>query len=348
MSEPPPETFSYEEVTPLIPGRAEDHLKRLGFRRPFLSAVAFRDALASEELPPLRVAREVASLSQAMKWPFYDIREVVHDYPLPDYAPLLETIAKVIAPLPPPDQLEILSKSLSLCFHACSEAGVAHHETRKAVVDLIGSLSVALGTTRPVLGPPTGPPPAPPVPTRDTTAKPLQYVDDVRPLPKPQLDEPAPPGPAPKKGKGKGKPKPLTVIAPIPTAQPNKATPPHLPRPTSYAAAMAQPPKPKPVTWPSLVISLRNSTLASNLKAQAKLRAPSLVEACNEALQTDVQHANVRVSAAKWAPSGNLVVFAGPDTNLTQLQSSHHIITSAVEAALPESTSGKPSHSSRR
>ena len=46
----------------------------------------------------------------------------------------------------------------------------------------------------------------------------------------------------------------------------------------------------------------------------------------------------MRVSATKWAPSGNLVVFAGPDTNLTQLQTSYHIITSAIEAALPEPT----------
>jgi len=86
------------------------------------------------------------------------------------------------------------------------------------------------------------------------------------------------------------------------------------------------------------VISLRNATLASNLKAQAQFQAPSLVEACNEALQSDARHANVRISAAKWAPSGNLVMFAGPDTNLTQLQTSHHIITSAIEAALPKPT----------
>ena len=86
------------------------------------------------------------------------------------------------------------------------------------------------------------------------------------------------------------------------------------------------------------MISLHHTTLASNLKAQAQLRAPSLVEVCNEALQSDAQHTNVRVSAAKWAPLGNLVMFAGPDTNLTQLQTSHHIITSAIEAALPEPT----------
>ena len=86
------------------------------------------------------------------------------------------------------------------------------------------------------------------------------------------------------------------------------------------------------------MISLHHSTLASNLKAQAQIWAPSLVEACNEALQSDARHANVTFSAAKWAPLGNLVVFAGPDTNLTQLQSSHHIITSAIKATLPEPT----------
>ena len=131
-------------------------------------------------------------------------------------------------------------------------------------------------------------------------------------------------------------------MAPTPTALPSKASPPHPPRPISYAAATAQPPKPKPTTRPSLVISLCHSTLASNLKAQAQIQAPSLVEACNEALQSDAQHANVRISAAKWAPSGNLVMFAGPDTNLTQLQSSHHIVTSAIEVALPELVLRRP------
>jgi len=42
------------------------------------------------------------------------------------------------------------------------------------------------------------------------------------------------------------------------------------------------------------------------------------------------------MSTAKWAPLGNLVVFAGSNTTLTQLQASHHIITSAIEATLPE------------
>ena len=86
------------------------------------------------------------------------------------------------------------------------------------------------------------------------------------------------------------------------------------------------------------MISLCHSTLASNLKAQAQIQAPSLIEACNEALQLDTQYANMRISAAKWAPLGNLVVFAGPNTTLTQLQSSHHIITSAIKAVLPEPT----------
>ena len=84
------------------------------------------------------------------------------------------------------------------------------------------------------------------------------------------------------------------------------------------------------------MVSLRHSTLVTNLKAQAQTQAPALVATCNEALQSDAHHTNVQVSAAKWAPSGNLVVFAGPDTTLTKLQASHHIITSAIKAVLPE------------
>jgi hypothetical protein len=36
---------------------------------------------------------------------------------------------------------------------------------------------------------------------------------------------------------------------------------------------------------------------------------------------------------------GNLVVFAGPETTLTQLQSAHHIIVAAIEGALPGASS---------
>jgi hypothetical protein len=62
--------------------------------------------------------------------------------------------------------------------------------------------------------------------------------------------------------------------------------------------------------------------------------ASYLVDMCNEALTSEARHANIWLSAAKWAPSGNLVIFAGPETSLTQLQSAHHIIVLAVEGTL--------------
>jgi len=100
LPDPPPTTFSYEEVAPLLPGRAEDYLKRLGFSWPFLSTVEYQDALASEGYPPLHCALEVASIAKASCWPFHDICQVVRDFPLPDYAPLLDVIAHMIAPVP--------------------------------------------------------------------------------------------------------------------------------------------------------------------------------------------------------------------------------------------------------
>ena len=144
MSEPPPETFSYEEVTPLIPGRAEDHLKRLGFRRPFLSAAKYWDALAGQDLPPLQCAIEVTTLSMAMKWPFHDIQEVVHDYPISDYGSMLNDITYTLDPAPRQDRLEILGKALSLCFMDASASGTSSPEMCCAVINLIASLSAAL------------------------------------------------------------------------------------------------------------------------------------------------------------------------------------------------------------
>ena len=63
-------------------------------------------------------------------------------------------------------------------------------------------------------------------------------------------------------------------------------------------------------------------------------QAPHLVAVCNEALESEAYHANIRLSAAKWAPLGNLIVFAGPDTTLTQLQSANYIIIAAIKSAL--------------
>jgi len=295
----PPSTFSYDEVTPLLPGRAEDLYKRSGFTVPFLSAVELQVVLTSKGLPPLRCALEVASIAKASRWAFHNIHQVVHDFPLPDYSPLLNVVAHAIAPIPRKDQLGILGKSLSLCFHTASGEGAPNPEMHQALIDLIGLLSAVLGSTCSSGAHPSDPPPTSPSQIWDDATDMPWDEDDAQPAPDPQSDKPALPaapealakgaplGPALKKGKGKGKTKPPTTAAPIPTAPPPKASPPYPPCPTSYAMAMAQLPKPKPVTRPSLMISLHHKTLASNLKAQAQLRAPSLVEACNKALQSD-------------------------------------------------------------
>jgi len=278
----PPDTFSYKEVTPHIPGRAEDLYRRSGFTKPFLSTVEFQDALASKGLPPLHCAIEVASVAKASWWPFHDIRQVVYDFPLPDYSTLLDIVAHAVTPIPCKDQIGVLGKSLLLCFHAASGEGAPNPEMHQVLIDLIGSLSAVLGSTRSSGAHPPDPPPTSPPSGVDAIPTPWDE-DNVLPVPEPQSDEPALPaapkasaegaplGQALKKGKGKGKMKPSTTADPTPTAPPPKASPPHPPCPTSYAAATAQLPKPKPTTRPSLVISLRQKSLTSNLKAQAQL-----------------------------------------------------------------------------
>jgi len=91
-----------------------------------------------------------------------------------------------------------------------------------------------------------------------------------------------------------------------------------------------------PPARPSLVLSLTHHTLVSTLRAKAALAPPVLVDACNAALSADPVHANVRVSAAKWTPKGNLVVFAGPSVSCDALFATSHILTSAVSWVLPE------------
>ena len=92
-----------------------------------------------------------------------------------------------------------------------------------------------------------------------------------------------------------------------------------------------------PLTRPSIVLSLMHHTLTSTLKAAAAtVLAPALVEVCNATLAATPQYAHVRVSAAKWTPKGNLVVFAGPGVSHDALYSAAHIINSAISEALPE------------
>ena len=112
------------------------------------------------------------------------------------------------------------------------------------------------------------------------------------------------------------------------------------PPPPSYTKVVApRPTWPKPVMRPSLVISLYNPQHHSTLQSLAMLQAPCLMEIYNKALRSEAHYASVRLSAAKWAPLGNLVIFVGPDTTLTQLQSAHHLIISAIEGALPGAAS---------
>ena len=124
---------------------------------------------------------------------------------------------------------------------------------------------------------------------------------------------------------------------PKPSAPPAAAAPAAAPAPlpASYAKAAASAPKPKYHARPSLVVHIRKTVSSATLREFASTKAPVLVAACNEALGSEARYANVRVSAAKWSPAGNLVVFSGPETTSAQLSAAHHIIVSAIEGALP-------------
>ena len=149
------------------------------------------------------------------------------------------------------------------------------------------------------------------------------------------------------------KPAPAPKVPPPTPSAPQKA-------PTSYAAAAAtskpakpalqgagkakaqtsaKPPKPAPPPpRPSLVLSLIGHMLDTTLKTQAGVLAPGLVGVCNDALASVPTFASVRVSACRWTPKGNLVIFAGPDTSRDQLSTASHLLTSAVAASLPDAS----------
>jgi len=110
----------------------------------------------------------------------------------------------------------------------------------------------------------------------------------------------------------------------------SKPGPPKPPLGPKAAVAQIRAQNPPPPPRPSLVLSLTHHTLASTLRATAALAPPVLVNACNAALST------VRVSAAKWTPKGNLVVFTGPGVSRNALFATSHVLTSAVSQALPD------------
>ena len=148
--------------------------------------------------------------------------------------------------------------------------------------------------------------------------------------------------------------------APPPTpSAPQKA-------PTSYAAAAAtskptkpalqgagkakaqtsaKPPKPAPPPpRPSLVLSLIGHTLDTTLKMQASVLAPGLMDVCNDALASVLTFASIQMSACRWTPKGNLVVFARLDTSRDQLSAASHLLTLAVAASLPDASARVFSH----
>ena len=79
---------------------------------------------------------------------------------------------------------------------------------------------------------------------------------------------------------------------------------------------------------------IHKTVLSATLREFANTKAPILVAACNEALGSEARYANIRVSAAKWSPAGNLVIFSGPEITSAQLTAAHHIIISVIEGAL--------------
>ena len=105
------------------------------------------------------------------------------------------------------------------------------------------------------------------------------------------------------------------------------------------AQTSAKPQKPAPPPpRPSLVLSFIGHTLDMTLKTQAGVLAPGLVGVCNDALASIPTFASVRVSACRWTPKGNLVVFAGPDMSRDQLSAASHLLTLAVAASLPDAS----------
>ena len=130
---------------------------------------------------------------------------------------------------------------------------------------------------------------------------------------------------------------PTSYTAAAATSKPAKPTPQGAGK--AKAQTSAKPPKPAPPPpRPSLVLSLIGHMLDTTLKMQAGILAPGLVGVCNDALASVPTFASVWVSAYRWTPKGNLVVFARPDTSRDQLSATSHLLTSAIAALLPDAS----------
>jgi len=106
--------------------------------------------------------------------------------------------------------------------------------------------------------------------------------------------------------------------------------PPNPPLSPKALTAQLRANNPSPPPRPSLVLSLTHHTLAQTLHAKAATVPPVLVNICNTALSTDPTHANVWVSATKWTPKGNLVVFARPGISCDALFTTSSLLTAAI------------------
>ena len=136
------------------------------------------------------------------------------------------------------------------------------------------------------------------------------------------------------KTKGKGSGQTFAQVASQATLKPIGVEP---PKKQTTITDTFPPRSTPPLMRPSIVLSLMHYMLTSTLKAAAAMvLAPALVEVSNTALATTPQYAHIRVSAAKWTPKGNLVVFAGPGVSHNALFSAAHTINSAISKALPE------------
>ena len=119
------------------------------------------------------------------------------------------------------------------------------------------------------------------------------------------------------------------------TAMPKPAKPALQGAGKAKAQASAKPPKPaSPPSQPSLVLSLIGHMLDTTLKTQAGVLAPGLVGVCNDTLASIPTFASVWVSAYRWTPKGNLVVFARLDASRDHLSAASHLLTLAVAASL--------------
>ena len=198
-----------------------------------------------------------------------------------------------------------------------------------------------------------GPPAAPGVPMVVPTCASIEHL--WTPTPQPE-----------RKGKMKeaplhlvAKPAPAPKAAPPTSLAPQKAATsyavaaaklmPAKPMPQGASKAKAQasakPPKSTPPPpRPSLVLSLIGHMLDTTLKMQAGVLAPGLVGVCNDTLTSILTFASVRVSACRWTPKGNLVVFTGLDMLRDQLSAASHLLTMAVATSLPDASMHISSH----